>query len=374
MPRSLPAAPPRQPAQPAAPGTEAPVGTSAGRPTEAPVQAYSGLMQGVCVLAAFTHLCFLGLFLWAGVTFMAVVNVASVLCYVWGYVLARRGRVEQTTFVAAVEVAAHAVLATLVIGWDSGFYQYILLILPVLVVSNVRPLVLKVGIGVAVAALYLALDWACRRHGAPIGLPRGVLEGLYYFNVVGTMVILIFLAAVYYHLINQAQSALREMASTDPLTRLRNRRAMSEAMRHEHERQRRSAAPLSFILCDLDRFKAVNDTFGHDAGDAVLKAASQALADGLRQIDAIARWGGEEFLIMLPDTATTEAMQVAERLRQRVESQRVALPGALALHATVTLGVATMKPQESVEQAIARADAALYRGKHEGRNRVVEAG
>jgi diguanylate cyclase (GGDEF)-like protein len=373
MPRSLPAAPPRQPARPAA-GTEALAATSTARAADAPVQAYSGLMQGVCVLAAFTHLCFLGLFLWAGVTFMAAVNVASVLCYGWAYVLARRGRVEQTTFVAAVEVAAHAVLATLAIGWDSGFYQYIVLILPVLVVSNVRPLMLKVGIGMAVAALYLALDWACRGHGAPIGLPHGVLEGLYYFNVVGTMVILIFLAAVYYHLINQAQSALREMASTDPLTRLRNRRAMSEAMRHEHERQRRSDAPLSFILCDLDRFKAINDTFGHDAGDAVLKAASRALADGLRQIDAIARWGGEEFLIMLPDTAAAEAMQVAERLRQRVESQRVALPGAHALHVSVTLGVATVKPQESIEQAIARADAALYRGKHEGRNRVVEAG
>jgi diguanylate cyclase (GGDEF)-like protein len=355
------------------PRAEALSGTPAGRPAEAPVQAYGGMMQGVCVLAAFTHLCFLGLFLWAGVTFMAVVNVASMLCYVLGYVLARQGRVEQTTFVAAVEVPAHAVLATLAIGWDSGFYQYILLILPVLVVSNVRPLALKGIIGLAVAALYLALDWACRGRGAPIGLPPGVLEGLYYFNVVGTMVILTFLAAVYYHLINQAQAALREMASTDPLTRLRNRRAMSEAMRHEHERQRRTGAPLSFILCDLDRFKAVNDTFGHDAGDTVLQAVSRALADGLRQVDAIARWGGEEFLIMLPDTAAAEAAQVAERLRQRVESQRVALPGAHALHTTVTLGVATVNPQESVEQTIARADAALYRGKHEGRNRVVEA-
>jgi diguanylate cyclase (GGDEF)-like protein len=330
-------------------------------------------MQGVCVLAAFTHLCFLGLFLWAGITFMAVVNVASVLCYAWGYVLARRGRVDQTTFVTAVEVVAHAVLATLAIGWDSGFYQYILLNLPVLVVSNVRPLTLKASIGVAVAALYLALDWACRGHGAPIRLPHGVLEGRYYFNVMATMVILTFLAAVYYHLINQAQSALREMASTDPLTGLRNRRSMSEVIRHEYERQRRSAAPMSLVLCDLDRFKAINDTFGHDAGDVVLQAASRALADGLRQVDAIARWGGEEFLIMLPDTAPAEAVQVAERMRQRVESQRVALPGGHALHATITLGVAAVNPQESVEQAIARADAALYRGKAEGRNRVVEA-
>jgi diguanylate cyclase (GGDEF)-like protein len=345
-------------------------GTADGQ-AQVQAQAFQGLMTGIAVIAGLTHLSFLCLFLWAKAEALAVVNVASVLCYVWTFALARQGQVEKAWALTVLEVLGHAILASVVIGWDSGFHHYILLVIPVAVISTIRPLWLKSATVIGVCALYIGLDLGLRHRVPPEVLPARVLEGLYYFNVAGTMLILTFLAGCYYYLINQAQAALREMATTDPLTRLRNRRALVEAMRHEEHRVGRGHPHLSFILCDLDHFKSINDTHGHDAGDAVLQAVSRAIGDALRKVDIAARWGGEEFLIMMPDTDAQGATLVAERLRRAVESLNVAAPSGQTLRVSLTLGVATLRDKESGEQAIARADKALYDGKHAGRNRIV---
>jgi len=214
------------------------------------------------------------------------------------------------------------------------------------------------------------LDIALRHQGPAKALPPFVIDGLHYFNVVGVMIILIFLAGYYYFLINKAAAALHEMASTDPLTQLKNRRAISDVIKREEGRVRRGPHQLSFILCDLDHFKRINDTRGHDVGDLVLTTVSQALSGGIRDVDYIARWGGEEFLAVLPDTDEQGAMVVAERLRSKVATLQTQA-GGQALPISMTLGVATKLPGETAEQTIARADAALYEGKRSGRNRVV---
>ena len=159
---------------------------------------------------------------------------------------------------------------------------------------------------------------------------------------------------------------------TDPLTQLPNRRSLTQAVRREEERIKRNKAPLSFVLCDLDHFKVINDSKGHDAGDEVLKVVSKTLASCMRDVDFVARWGGEEFLAVLPDTDPEGAKLVAERIRRKVENQVIDVAGiGEPLKVTMTLGVATLRPGEGAEQAIIRADAALYEGKHQGRNRVA---
>jgi diguanylate cyclase (GGDEF)-like protein len=288
------------------------------------------------------------------------------------YLWARRGKIEWAWISTVLEVLGHAVLAVSVIGWDSGFHYYILLVIPVAVFSSVRPMALR-GVIVLVAMVsYLAMDIILRHRVPPYVLPGSAMDGLHYFNVLGVMVILLFLASYYYHLINNAEATLRAMASTDPLTQLLNRRAMGEAVQREHSRTNRGDHPLSFMLCDLDHFKAINDRYGHEAGDAVLRAVSGVLAQGVRECDYLARWGGEEFLAALPDTDMAHARMAAERLRAAVEALDIDYQGE---HPSiqVTIGVSTMQAGESPAQAISRADDALYEGKRVGRNRVVVA-
>lgn len=335
-------------------------------------EAFRALLQGIGVIAGLTHVAFCALFFWAHVNALAYVNIGSVLSYVWVFHLARKGRVEQAWAVTVLEVLGHAILAVSVIGWDTGFHYYILLVIPVAVVSSIRPVILKAITVVGVMMTYLVLDIVLRHREPPSALPPVVIDGLHYFNVVGVMIILIFLAGYYYYLIDKAAATLRDMASTDPLTLLKNRRAITEVIRREESRVRRGQPYLSFILCDLDHFKALNDAKGHDAGDAALRAVSQTLLSCMRDVDFAARWGGEEFLAVLPDTDPAGARLVAERIRNRIEAMGFEAGGD-TYRLSMTLGVATLQPGEGAEQTIARADAALYEGKRGGRNRVVEA-
>lgn len=335
--------------------------------------AFRALLQGVALTCGLAHLSFCALFFWANVPALAYVSVASVLSYGFVFQLAKLERVAQAWAVTVLSVLAHAVLAVVVIGWDAGFHYYILLMIPAAVISSIRPLTLKAGTVLGLMLTYLSLDIAMRHRTPANVLPDVVLDGLHYFNVIGIMVMLISFAGYYFYLLEKTAAALREMSQTDALTQLKNRRAITEAIRREESRMRRGEHPLSFVLCDLDHFRLVNESAGHEAGNAVLKAVSRALESCMRDVDFVARWGGEEFLAVLPDTNEEGARLVAERIRRKIEALAIEAHGPAPFRITVTLGVSTMAPGEDAEQAIVRADEALYQGKTGGRNQVVSA-
>ncbi len=129
---------------------------------------------------------------------------------------------------------------------------------------------------------------------------------------------------------------------------------------------------LGLIVLDIDHFKRINDTYGHDAGDSMLVTVSQVIRNSIREQDSASRWGGEEFLIVLPDTDLDGAVIVAERIRKQIAAIKVLIEKQ-AVIASVTLGVSSFCAGESISSAIARADASLYQGKKTGRNRVVPA-
>ena len=170
------------------------------------------------------------------------------------------------------------------------------------------------------------------------------------------------------------QDLMRE-ARTDSLTGLRNRRALEEAADAELKRSARSAAPISVIVCDIDHFKQINDRLGHDAGDRVIRAVAEQLSAVVRATDVLARWGGEEFLAILPQTHPAEAAILAERMRLVV--QEAAMPAGT--HVTISLGVAGLEgtgiPDLPArwDHVVRKADDAMYRAKAAGRNRVVAA-
>lgn len=170
-----------------------------------------------------------------------------------------------------------------------------------------------------------------------------------------------------------ALERINHLAAHDDLTGLLNRRRMSEVVQAERERCVRSRRPLVLALLDLDFFKLVNDRYGHAAGDAVLCAFAGRVLDNLRSTDVLARWGGEEFLLLLPETSLDGALVLLERVRREVAELCVETANG-EIRLTVSIGVAAGRVQETMEQVLEHADEALYQAKAQGRDRVVVCG
>jgi len=173
--------------------------------------------------------------------------------------------------------------------------------------------------------------------------------------------------------LKRAFDRIEQVAIRDELTGVYNRRFLMESLTREKSRADRLGAPLSVCMVDIDHFKSVNDTLGHAVGDAVLKHFAQFLPLQLRGIDVFGRWGGEEFLLVLPGAGRQSAEACAERVRASTEANVFpSIPAERGV--TVTIGVASITQGEEISALLARADAALYRGKAAGRNRVVAIG
>jgi diguanylate cyclase (GGDEF)-like protein len=168
----------------------------------------------------------------------------------------------------------------------------------------------------------------------------------------------------------QAEERLARTATSDLLTGVMNRRAMLEQLRYQLVRHQRNKTPFILLVLDIDHFKNINDTYGHDIGDQALISVADVLLNSTRSQDLISRWGGEEFLILLPDTDIKGGVIVAEKIRSRVESEVFKAAGK-SLQLTMSIGVTEYKDGQNIEQCIKAADSALYKAKDQGRNRVV---
>lgn len=344
--------------------------SSAARRTGHTGRSYWQVLVRAVVAASLVHVTFAGLFFALSAPLMGWVNVASVAMYGGAYALLRHRWNRAALVLVWAELLVHALVATRALGWESGFHYYVLLMMPMVFMSPVRRARTKVLLGVALAAFYLGLDLLAHHQAPLVVLTPGALDAVRTVNIVATLALLAHLANFYLRAVMGAETRLHDLATTDPLTGLANRRRALDVADLHLARRRRDGAPMSLILGDVDHFKSVNDRHGHEVGDQVLIAVAQAMQVATREADTVCRWGGEEFLILLPDTGPAEALQVAERVRAAV--QRAQVPhGGERLGVTITLGVSTLHTLEPLSQAIARADAAMYRGKVEGRNRCV---
>jgi len=162
------------------------------------------------------------------------------------------------------------------------------------------------------------------------------------------------------------QKEAERMAETDPLTNIYNRRKFSELLDKEIERVERYNRALSVILLDIDNFKKINDTYGHDTGDYVLKRISRLIRENIRKVDTLARYGGEEFIIILPETNLKGSMAIAGRIRRVIEKTSLDKVG----HITISAGISTFTEGDSRQSIVKKADRGLYIAKREGKNRV----
>jgi diguanylate cyclase (GGDEF)-like protein len=166
---------------------------------------------------------------------------------------------------------------------------------------------------------------------------------------------------------------VERQARVDGLTGLANRRQCEDQLATELARVERFGGPLAVVLADLDNFKDVNDQFGHATGDVVLREFAQTLEGGIRDVDLAGRWGGEEFVLVLPGTDLAGAARVAERIRTERADRVVLSPDGQPIHVTASFGVAAFPDMQTADGLLAAADSALYQAKHAGKNRVMAA-
>lgn len=188
-----------------------------------------------------------------------------------------------------------------------------------------------------------------------------------------------FLSAFYEHsrqtsfnIVKDLSDKFEKQAQQDTLTRLPNRRGIQQFIEFESARARRQKKPLTLILCDIDRFKRVNDQYGHDGGDVVLKHVSDLFKASIREQDGVARWGGEEFLFVLPDTDESNAVVLAEKVRETLATSPVNIQQKKVV-ITASFGVAQIDFEQGLDKALTLADKALYKAKEKGRNKVLSA-
>jgi diguanylate cyclase (GGDEF)-like protein len=179
-----------------------------------------------------------------------------------------------------------------------------------------------------------------------------------------------------YYLASRSISAAKRLneleliSVTDNLTGLFNRRYIESKIKQEYNLCLRTGESFALACIDIDYFKRINDLYGHDSGDSILVEVSRIFKESVRAYDTVARWGGEEFLLLFPETGEQQAIQLSERIRKKVQEE-LGAPGRQSEPVTITIGVSFFTPDDSIDMIIKKADMAMYCGKREGRNRVV---
>ncbi len=341
------------------------------------VERFRWILRNMLWFGVALHLLFMALFFGLQVWSLGVLNVASVLSYLLAARLLQRGQVDAPFAIGGTEVAAHAAIVTLLLGIRPGFFIFLPLV-TVLTFLNPKASLRTKILWSATQALLLMVVVAVAETNAPVlVLAPEVQRLLMIVNAALFVGGLSFLTHVVSEAARSAEGDLRralaredELARTDALTGLLNRRAMSELLEVEAARVERNGRSFAVLVADLDDFKGVNDAYGHPVGDHALRCVAARLLGAVRAQDQVARWGGEEFLLLLPETDSETALRVAERLRSAVSEPPLQLDDH-EYRATATFGLDVYRRGATVHEVVRQADRALYAGKRLGKDRVV---
>jgi diguanylate cyclase (GGDEF)-like protein len=324
----------------------------------------------LCYLGIIAHLLFIPLFLQLGVPELAIINVFSVLLWVASYFFNRAALHSEAFALAATEAVAHAILATYFLGWDAGFYFYFFSTVLYIFLNHNQSFRIILIQSSLILLTCIGLHIYTHQPEFESAISGNFLDALYFMNLFVNFTAFGIQGYFFRKASTENDKKLELLATTDPLTGLFNRRKMLELAESEVVRFQRSKKPFLMAIADIDHFKQFNDNYGHDCGDYVLKRMSALIKETLRQQDVVSRWGGEEFLIMLPDTDLEGGIQAFEKLREMIANTQHEYAGKI-FSITITLGVSQFDGGLNINDTIKLADEALYKGKREGRNRIV---
>ncbi|SIQ18086.1 MULTISPECIES: GGDEF domain-containing protein [Acidiphilium] len=326
------------------------------------------LLARIVIVAGLDDLLFVPFFLAEHSVTQAAMNLFSAGLYAVIHRLLKHRRNRLAVALIWAEVFGHATIGTLLSGWNSGYFFYLLMFVPTIAISMPRRRAIILIAWLWAYFIALMILAATLHPLAPIG--HAALVFLQAYNATVLIGMVTYFTLMYRRLAIAAEQKLQRLATTDPLTGLLNRRSTIEMAARSIAAAERGSADLSFILVDIDHFKLINDRFGHKAGDGILTTVAAELSELIRGEDILARWGGEEFLVVLPDTPIEGAAELATRFQERLTAFKPQI-GDIHVSISLTMGISTLAPGESFDAAVARADQALYRGKDQGRNRII---
>ncbi|WP_249311529.1 GGDEF domain-containing protein [Pseudoalteromonas ruthenica] len=323
----------------------------------------------VAIFAAAIHAALIPGFYVIGATPLAILNIFSTLSWLLGIWLIKNNRQSWGLRVVSVEVVVHSITACAFMGTETGFQFYLWSVSCILMVDYKMRMGSAVGFSLTLIAIFAAIYILF----SGVAYPYAYGEFLRYIEVANILVAgvpMIYTLALIRRITLEQRSTLADMAAKDFLTGLYNRRFAKELMLKLHNRCSTAEQPMCVAIGDIDYFKQINDQYGHEVGDKVLVALSQTLLEHTRASDVVARWGGEEFIIALPNIDIDTASARIESIRSAIKSMD-ARQVSPELSLTMSFGLSQWQPQQSVEDVINVADDALYRSKSNGRDQTT---
>ncbi len=321
------------------------------------------------LMSMLLHASFITWFKYLGATPLAVGNIGSFIAYGLCLKLISDKRYLSVIILSSVELITHSIAAIMVLGWTAGFQYYLIMFIPIIFVSARRAQWIKLATLVGIFAIYSGMFIYTNNMPPLVTLYTSDLYMIHLFNMGVCFGFLAVASQLYTEWASENEVDLQKLANTDMLTGLLNRRKLIELISYESGRYERSYKAYCVIMADIDNFKSINDTYGHETGDYVLATTSHLIEQVVRKQDSASRWGGEEFLVLCPETDLEHANMVATRILNQVNSHKFEHNG-LSFTVTLSMGVAEIGDEEQSEKCIARADDALYRAKHGGKNQV----
>ena len=307
-------------------------------------------------------------------------TIICLLCfcgYVWGFYNTYQDRTRITIFYTVVSTVGWIFLCLILFGWDCGAQHFVFVLLIFFFLTSHAVTMRKVWMAVVLCAVRLFLFQYTRVHAPIVPLEEHSIYLLQYINTGGifcmiTVMIMLFCQnslAMEQKLV-MYNAKLKEASRRDPLTGLYNRRAMLEYLDKVIEDTERYGKWFNVALGDIDFFKKINDKYGHEAGDAVLKHVADLLRAYMKSRGSVARWGGEEFLFVFRDINGEEAAIELEKIRSIIENSKIEYNGQ-EISVTMTFGIDEYFSNHPIDYTISNADKKLYMGKERGRNRVI---
>ncbi len=314
---------------------------------------------------------------------LMVFNIGSIVTYLLCFFLFKRHK-ALVLYIGIIEIIIHSFVAVILVGNDFGFSMYFILLVPMtyhlLHSINEKHYFIKATILSCVSIILFATCYIISIYNVPVYTSEILDETksyVYLFNMLVTFCILIFFSIFFiaetefaYRKLYNKNLELDNLANTDPLTGLFNRRTMSDKVMDMYEEYSRTGKNFSIVLTDIDDFKHINDTYGHDYGDVVLENIAKLFLNFTRGDDVVCRWGGEEFLILLNGADITSARTISERIRKSITATSFCHNDE-TLHITMTFGVSCSNEASTYNELFTLADKRLYEGKKTGKNKVV---
>jgi diguanylate cyclase (GGDEF)-like protein len=329
------------------------------------------------VLGVLNHLIFITIFYIYDITLLYYYNYISIAIFLALLVtVIKQKTITLVMILASIEILVHQVLAVSLLGWDYGFQYYIIAIPGLVLLGDFKyrsfPIATSLLSGVTLIFIYFY-----SLTSPPVYQLEEIKAALYLFNLISVAALVAVFNGLFAYFSRQHEAELLNAheqlyitATTDSMTKLANRMKTFDLIKDQIVRAKRTGQPFTLAISDIDDFKEVNDNYGHIVGDEVIISIAQLMKNSLREQDIIGRWGGEEFMIVLPDTKITAGEEVLEKLRKNVSSYPVKTDGS-SINITITLGAAESTEAETITDIIKHADDALYKGKRGTKNCTV---